>query len=236
MKVLALDSSGLVASVAVLNGDKIICEYTTNYKQTHSVTLMPMVDEVCKAVDLNLKELDLIAVSSGPGSFTGIRIGSATAKGLAHALKIPIAAIPTLEVLANNISYTNCIICPLMDARRQQVYTALYKYEKELIVPITEMMAIEVDDLITILLKQEQEVIFVGDGYLPNKEAIDKGLADRVFHVAPRQHQLQRASCVATLAIAAAKNNKLEDYLNHEPIYLRKSQAEREYDEKISKK
>ena len=131
MKILALDSSGLVASVALLQDETLVAEYTMNYKKTHSQTLLPMLDEIKKAVDLDLETLDAIAVAAGPGSFTGLRIGSATAKGLGLALNKPLIAVPTLEALAYNLYDTpeDTPICPIMDARRKQVYTGMYAFK-----------------------------------------------------------------------------------------------------------
>lgn len=128
MKIVAIDSSGLVASVAVTEDDNLIAEYTTNYKKTHSQTLLPMLDEVKKMIELDLSTLDAIAVSAGPGSFTGLRIGSATAKGLGLALNKPLIGVPTVDALAMNLYGTDQIICPLMDARRSQVYTGIYRF------------------------------------------------------------------------------------------------------------
>ena len=128
MKILALDSSGLVASVAVLENDNCIAEYTINYKKTHSQTLLPMLDEVSKMIELDLNTVDAIAVAAGPGSFTGLRIGSATAKGLGQALEKPLIGIPTVDGLAMNLYGTDKVVCPLMDARRNQTYTGLYEF------------------------------------------------------------------------------------------------------------
>ena len=127
MKILGLDSSGLVAGVAVVEDDVLLAEYTTNYKKTHSQTLLPMLDELRRMIDLDMNMLDAIAVASGPGSFTGLRIGSATAKGLGLALGKPLVEVPTLEGLAWNLCGTDRVVCPLMDARRNQVYAAAYE-------------------------------------------------------------------------------------------------------------
>ena len=126
MKLLALDSSGLVASVAVAEEDNLIGEYTVNYKKTHSQTLLPMLDAVAKMIDLDLDTVDAIAIAKGPGSFTGLRIGSATAKGLGLALDKPIVEIPTVDGLAYNLWGAKDLVCPLMDARRNQTYTGIY--------------------------------------------------------------------------------------------------------------
>ena len=130
MKILGLDSSGLVASAAVVEEDITIAEYTVNYKKTHSQTLIPMLDEIKRMTELDLHTLDAIAIASGPGSFTGLRIGSATAKGLGLALDIPIIPVPTVDALAYNFYGCSALVCPLMDARRNQVYTGLYEFQK----------------------------------------------------------------------------------------------------------
>ena len=119
MKILGLDSSGIVASVAIVEDDVLIAEYTVNYKKTHSQTLLPMLDEIAKMTELDLNSIDAIAVAAGPGSFTGLRIGSATAKGLGLALKKPLIAIPTVEGLAYNLYDISGLICPIMDALLQ---------------------------------------------------------------------------------------------------------------------
>ena len=145
-KVLALDSSGLVASVAIVEGNGfescLLAEYTVNYKKTHSQTLLPMLDEIVQMTELELDTIDAIAVAAGPGSFTGLRIGSATAKGLGLALEKPLVAVPTLDGLAYNLCGTEKIICPLMDARRNQVYTGIYRFEREFEV-VMEQAAME---------------------------------------------------------------------------------------------
>ena len=138
MKILALDSSGLVASVALTEDDDLIAEYTVQYKKTHSQTLLPMLEEIRKMVELDLKEVDAIAVAAGPGSFTGLRIGSATAKGLAFALEKPIIPVPTLDGLAYQMYGTDALVCPIMDARRNQVYTGIYEFRTSMESPMQE--------------------------------------------------------------------------------------------------
>ena len=131
MKILAIDSSGLVAGVAVAEDDTLLAEYTTNYKKTHSQTLLPMLDEVKRMIELDLSSLDAIAVAAGPGSFTGLRIGSATAKGLGLALDKPLIGVSTVDALAMNLYGAEGYICPIMDARRSQVYTGIYTFALE---------------------------------------------------------------------------------------------------------
>lgn len=131
MKVIAIDSSGLVASVAIVEDDTLTGEYNVQYKKTHSQTLLPMLDELKRMVELDLSTVDAIALTKGPGSFTGLRIGSATAKGLGLALDVPLVEIPTLDGLACNLYGTDKLVCPIMDARRNQVYTGIYEYIPE---------------------------------------------------------------------------------------------------------
>ena len=127
MNILGIESSSLVASVAVATEDVVIGEYTVNLKKTHSQTLLPMIDAMMTLLEMDIKEIDAIAVSGGPGSFTGLRIGSATAKGLGLALKKPLIHVPTVDAMAYGLYRAKALICPLMDARRNQVYTGLYR-------------------------------------------------------------------------------------------------------------
>ena len=141
MKLLGMDSSGLTASVAIVDEESLVAEYTVNYKKTHSQTLVPMLDEIVKMTELDLKTVDAIAIAKGPGSFTGLRIGSATAKGLGFALNIPIIEVPTTDGLAFNMVGTDRLVAPIMDAKRDQVYTGLYEFSDNDLVTIQESTA-----------------------------------------------------------------------------------------------
>ena len=131
MRILALDSSGLVATVAIVEDQQTVAEYTVNYKKTHSQTLLPMLAEIVKMTEFDLDTIDAIAVAGGPGSFTGLRIGSATAKGLGLALDKPLIHVPTVDGMAYNLFGNAGLICPIMDARRDQVYTGIYRFEDD---------------------------------------------------------------------------------------------------------
>ena len=148
MKILGIDSSSLVASVAIVTDDIMTAEYTINYKKTHSQTLLPMIDEISKMIELDLATIDGIAVAAGPGSFTGLRIGSATAKGLGLALGKPLLSIPTLEGLAYNLYGTDALVCPIMDAKRNQVYTGIYEFVNNELKEIMGQTAISIDQLL----------------------------------------------------------------------------------------
>ena len=177
MKILGIDSSGLVASAAILSDDTVVSEFTVNNKKTHSQTLLPMIEQVVKMAGIELEELDAIAVAAGPGSFTGLRIGSSTAKGMALALKKPILSIPTLEGLAYRLTpVTDELVCPLMDARRNQVYTGIYQNKKEGIEAVRQQEAVAIEELIEQVNALERPVVFLGDGVPVQKEALEANL------------------------------------------------------------
>lgn len=239
MKILALDSSGLVATIAVMENDVMLAEYTTCHKKTHSQTLIPMLDEIKKMIELDMQSIDAIAVTKGPGSFTGLRIGCATAKGLGLALDCPLIAIPTVDALAYNMYGSSALICPLMDARRDQVYTGLYRFEKKddnyTMVCELPQCAVSIEEILNIVNTWEQEVIFLGDGVPVYKEKI-KDMCQVEYSFAPAGFNRQRASSVGLLgAIMYAEGNYVSaDEM--EPDYLRLSQAERERMEMEEKK
>ena len=231
MKILALDSSGLVASVAVMEDENMLAEYTMNYKKTHSQTLLPMLDEMGKMIDLDLNTVDAIAVAGGPGSFTGLRIGSATAKGLGLALKKPLISIPTVDGLAYNLCGTDKIVCPLMDARRNQVYTGIYQFEGNEMKVLEAQMAVDIKEIAEKLNALGKEVIFLGDGWPVYAEKLAEMLTIP-YMAAPAHMSRQRAGALAALAMYYAKEGRMETAVEHQPGYLRLSQAERERAEK----
>ena len=237
MKILALDSSSLTASVAVVEDDITIAEYTVNYKKTHSQTLLPMMDEIIKMTEQNLEEMDAIAVAAGPGSFTGLRIGSATVKGLAAALNKPIVSVPTVDGLAANLYGTDKVVCPLMDARRNQTYTGLYEFVKKEdayeMYCIKEQCAVDLLEILEAINALGREVIFLGDGVPVFKEKISEVLTVP-YSFAPNICNRQRASVVGWVGMQLFKKGIYESAVSHAPEYLRLSQAERERNSKIN--
>lgn len=231
MKVLALDSSGLVASIAIVQDDELLGEYTINHKKTHSQTLLPMLDEVAKMIELDMNTIDFIAVSAGPGSFTGLRIGSATAKGLALALDKQIVSVPTIDAMAYNLWGSEWQICPIMDARRNQVYTGLYQFEDEHMNTILSECVLMIEEIIARINESGKKTIFLGDGVAAFREYIEENIKVP-YKFAPANNNKQRASSVAALGIELYKEGKAEDAKVHKPEYLRLSQAERERQEK----
>lgn len=244
MRVLAIDSSGMTATVAVVEDTQTIAEYTVNFKKTHSQTLLPMIDTMGKMIELDLKSIDAIAVAGGPGSFTGLRIGSATAKGLGLALEKTLIHVPTVDGLAYNLYGCQDIICPIMDARRKQVYTGMYTFarrelegskETELVLDVLEAQnASPIDELIERLNIHGRPVVFLGDGVPVYQDVIREKM--RVpFSFAPASANRQRAAVVGALGIQYYKEGKFETAMEHQPDYLRVSQAERERAEKERK-
>ena len=224
MKILAIDTSALTATAAILSEDRLIGEISTTTKLTHSQTIMPMIDELLKKVSIDITDIDLFACSEGPGSFTGLRIGIGTIKGLAYGLGKPVVGVSTLEALAHNIDVTDLVICPIMDARRGQVYNGLYKYNDGRLTCIEEPRALSIEELCQELTER---TIFVGDGVNVHKEKIKALLGNKAVFASP-QNLLQRAGSVA---YAAQKKESVsaEDLT---AVYLRKPQAEREREER----
>ncbi len=231
MKILAIESSGLVASVAVTENNTLLGEYTMNHKKTHSQTLLPMLDELAKMIELDLTSIDAIAVSMGPGSFTGLRIGSATAKGLGLALDKPIIPVPTVDALAFNLWGTEKLVCPLMDARRQQAYTGLYTFENGRLHTIVPQCAVDISEVVAEVNKHNRPVIFLGDGVPVFREYLAEHITVP-YEFAPATCHIQRAVSVAALGEVLFEKGIVEHAREHKPEYLRLSQAERELKEK----
>ena len=235
MKILAIDSSGLVATVALVEDDNLIAEYTIHHKKTHSQTLMPMLSEIKNMTELDLESVEAIAVAKGPGSFTGLRIGAATAKGLAMGLHKPIIEVPTLEGMAYQMYGTSAAICPIMDARRNQVYTGLYQFvageEGYEMKTLQEGCACDILECIDFVNANGKEVVFLGDGVEVFADVIREKCEVPVFF-APAHRRLQSAASVGALALIYAKEGKFTEAKDHAPDYFRVSQAERERMEK----
>lgn len=231
MRILGLDSSGLVASVALVEDDNMLAEYTVNYKKTHSQTLLPMLDEIAKMIELDLNTIDTIAISGGPGSFTGLRIGSATAKGLGLALKKPLIQIPTVDGLAYNLYGCKDMVCPLMDARRNQTYTGLYRFDAEGMHVLEPQCAVGINEILAKINDLGQAVVFLGDGVPVFRDYIKEN-CKVPYSFAPAHMNKQRAGAVAALGEKYYQEGKVQTAEEHRPDYLRLSQAERERMEK----
>lgn len=237
MKILAIDSSGQTASVAVWEDDLTLAEFSIHAKKTHSQTLLPMLEAVREKIELDMETIDAIAVTSGPGSFTGLRIGSATAKGFGFALNKPIVPVPTLEGLVYNLYGTDRIVCPLMDARRSQTYTGLYEFAADGangydMNVIKEQCAVAIEEILGACNEQASKengrgIVFLGDGVPVFREEIER-LLTVPYSFAPAHMNRQRAAAVAALAAKYYRQGKVRAAAEYAPEYLRLSQAERE--------
>ena len=230
MRILSLDTATEVAACAVIENNNLLGETILNYKKQHSVILMPMIDSLLKNLNLSIQDIDGFVVSKGPGSFTGLRIGMATIKGLSQGTKKPFVSVSTLDALAYNMCYTSGIICPVLDALRGNVYTALYTFEGSTLKQISDHMVVSVEELITILSQYNQPVCFIGDGIQKNKELLNS--IDKVSF-APSNLNIVRASSLGELGLQLLSQGVEESLHNSGPVYLRKSQAERELDKKM---
>ncbi len=233
MNILGIESSSLVASVAIVTDQVLTAEYTVNFKKTHSQTLLPMLDEIVTMTGFELETIDAIAVSAGPGSFTGLRIGSATGKGLGLALDKPMISIPTVDAMAYNLYGCAAIVCPIMDARRDQVYTGIYENKDGFSIR-KEGCAMDINELILELNQMGDTVIFLGDGVPVYKKQIEESMTVP-FSFAPAHVNRQRAASVAALGSLYYEEGKLVTAAEHAPDYLRKPQAEREREEQEAK-
>lgn len=227
MLVLGIDTATSVCSVALADENKIIGEYSLNIKKTHSQRLMPLIQGLVRDSGLLKEDIEGIAVACGPGSFTGIRIGTVTAKSLAQALKVPVAGIPTLDILAAQFPYFNGLICPVLDARREEVYTAVYRSPAAVLERITEYRAVPLSELLDFLLEREEKrIIFLGDGLKRYGEIINRTLGDRVLEP-PLSLRVNRAALTVQLGLEKFKRNEnLKSYLTLQPFYLRRPEAE----------
>ena len=230
MRILAVDTSSTVATAAIVDDDKLVCECVLNNKLTHSQTIMPIIDECFKKSELTPNDIDLFAVAEGPGSFTGLRIGVTTVKGLAHAVNKPVVGVNTLEAMAYNLPFCPYVICPIMDARRAQVYNAVYKIENGELAAIKEPRALSLEELLSELEEMGEQVVFLGDGVGVHQDTIKEKLKEKAMF-APSNACMQRASGVC---LAAEKKETIH-YSKLAPVYLRKSQAERELEERGNK-
>ena len=228
MKILALDSTAKVASVALCEDGLLLGELTLNNGNTHSQTLLPMVEFLLNKFELSPADIDLFAAAVGPGSFTGVRIGAATVKGLAFGRKAPCAGVSTLEALAYNLCDHNGLICPVMNARRQQVYTALFRAKDGVLERLMPDSAIAIAELDQKLAAFDEPIRLCGDGY-------DITLPLLTHAVIPTSERYRHQSAYSVAQVARKMQNvgELCTDITLSPIYLRLSQAERERAERL---
>ncbi|EOR21342.1 MULTISPECIES: tRNA (adenosine(37)-N6)-threonylcarbamoyltransferase complex dimerization subunit type 1 TsaB [Clostridium] len=231
MIVLSIDSASKVATAALLDENNLIAEYTINNKMEHSTLIMDMVDKLLSDSNLSIDDIDGFIVSKGPGSFTGLRIGMATVKGLSFGANKPYVSISSLDALAYSLVSFDGIICPVMDALRDSVYTCLYKGNNGKLEKLIDYSALELDDLIKILKDKNEKVMFTGDGLIKHKDYLSTNLNNSFF--APNHLSIIRASSLGDLGIKLLLDNKCDE-LNSSPFYLKKPQAQRELEKRLA--
>ena len=233
MNILMIDTSGPACGVAVMKDGSIVCELQLTSGKTHSQRVMPMVDQALNMCEMQVSDVDLFGVVVGPGSFTGVRIGVSSVKALAHAAGKPCIGVDALEALAANVSGFDGVVCPILDARAQQVYGAMF----ECGMPPVRLMEDEAEKLSLFLDRVEatgKNALFLGDGVAPLKNAIIERLGEKA-HFAPAQHLGLRAASACALAAEYAKDeSNIKDCMTLLPLYLRAPQAERERAAKLA--
>lgn len=235
MKILSIDSSAKAASVCLCEDETILGEFFINTKLTHSETLMPMVSALMSSTKYKLQDIDVFAVSAGPGSFTGVRIGISAVKGMSFALNKPCVVVSTLEAMAYNFSDRECLVLSAMDARREQVYNAIFRANNGKVERLTEDRAISIEQLKKEVESEynEENIIFVGDGADLCYNSFDKDLFS--IRLSPEHLRYQRASGVSRVALNKISEWDLVSSEELRPIYLRQSQAERLRSEQIKR-
>ncbi len=230
MKILGIESAGITASCAISEDKTLLCEYTQNHKKTHSEKLMPLIVKAMEDREIKLKDIEVIAVSRGPGSYTGLRIGAAIAKGLAQAADIPIIAVPTMQALAANVFDSNRYIVPILDAKAGRVYSGIYKWENDNLITVKEQFPTDIHELADIIKSLDKECVLNGDGSVNYREVLENSANNIAF--APEKYNILSASSVNYIGFQLIKENKLISCYEFSPEYLRASQAERMSDVK----
>lgn len=231
MKILAIDTSAVAASAAIAQEDKLIGEFYVNTGITHSQTLMPMLDELLKTSKTDIKEIDAVAVNAGPGSFTGVRIGVAAAKGIAFPADIKCVSVSTLHSMAYNLLACDCVVCAVMDARCSQVYNALFRNTRGKVERLTEDRAMSIEELCEELKSYNERIILVGDGTSICYEFMKDKLSN--VEPAPENIRYQKASSTAMAAFEKINNAQFVSCEELMPTYLRLPQAQRELNKKL---
>lgn len=233
MIVLSIDSSSPVATCALLRDDCLLGEYVINNKREHSVLVMKFIEMLLKDNDLDIDEVDGFVVSKGPGSFTGLRIGMATIKGLSFGSNKPYISVSSLDALAYSSINFDGIICPIMDALRDSVYTCIYTNDNGSLKPLIDYSALDLEELVSLLKEKGEKVLFTGDGIIKHKSYLQEHLPNSIF--APNHLSLVRASSLGELGLKLLLDGQCDD-ANSAPLYLKKPQAERELEKRMALK
>lgn len=229
MVILGIDTSSNVGSVALMDHNKLIGEFSINTSKTHSQKLMILIKNLLEACDMKIDDIDAVAVSIGPGSFTGLRIGLATARALCHAKDKKIIGINSLDALAQNVSFYDSIVLSVMDAQRKNLYATFYSFEKGMIKEEIATHIYSIEELKNKIESMDKKVLIVGEGADIYEEDFTN---TSNCQIAQRSQRLSKASSLCELATYRYNESKFDDYYSLVPLYIRKSQAEVDYDKK----
>ncbi|KRQ87702.1 tRNA threonylcarbamoyladenosine biosynthesis protein TsaB [Caloramator mitchellensis] len=230
MRVLAIESSSTVASVAVVTDEKVEGEVYINNKLQHSVLLFPIIENLFKTLGIKVDDLDAVAVSGGPGSFTGLRIGVSAAKGIAQGRDLKFIGVSSLDALAFMQNSFDGVIVPMMDALRENVYTAIYKFENDELIKLHDYDALHIDELVEKLIEYDK-VLFCGDAIKLHAEKLKNILKN--IYLSKNISTYPRAAAIGEIALKRLKDGISDNINTYSPIYIRKSQAEREYEKRV---
>ncbi|MDI6800483.1 MAG: tRNA (adenosine(37)-N6)-threonylcarbamoyltransferase complex dimerization subunit type 1 TsaB [Thermodesulfovibrionales bacterium] len=222
MRLLAIETSTTLGGVAIMDDDALLAESRINVKVTHSERIMSEIDHTLKMAGLTMDDIDVFAVAIGPGSFTGLRVGLSTAKGLVYATGKKLVSVPTLEALAWSLPYSRYQVCPVLDARKKEVYAAIFKWSDNGFVRATDECPIKIDTLLSLI---NEPTVFLGEGALIYKDSIEKRLLNNAIFAQPHI-MVPSSSNVAYLGMIKAKKREYENPIKLVPRYLRKSEAE----------
>lgn len=228
MKILGIDTSTKIATIAVIDEEKVLGEYTLNQEMSHSENLIPMIKELLNNLYIKIEDIDLYGVAIGPGSFTGLRIGVAAVKSLAHLFNKPIVGVSTLQGMAYNLPH-NEIVIPMIDARRDRVYTGVYSWENGILKTIKADDVLEMEVLLD-ELKDYDTIVVNGDGSILYKDRLIHNLKDVKFST--KGQNICKATSICELALLKYNNGELDDFYTLAPEYLRETQAQRELNER----
>lgn len=222
MKLLAVETATMLGGVAIMDDMTLVTESKINVRVTHSERLMKEIDHALSMAGLEIGDIDVFGISAGPGSFTGLRVGLSTIKGLVYATGKKFVGVPTLEAFAWNVPYSDSLVCPLLDARRKEVYAAAYKWEGSGFQTVVDAQALKIDNILSMI---EEPAVFIGEGALIYRDAISSRLGEKASFGFPPQ-MVPSASNVSYLCMMKALNGLYDDALPAVPAYLRRSEAE----------
>jgi tRNA threonylcarbamoyladenosine biosynthesis protein TsaB len=222
MKLLAVETATMMGGVAIMDGDKLVAESRLNIRVTHSERLMREIDIALKGASMNISEIDVFGIAIGPGSFTGLRVGLSAIKGLVYATGKKLVTAPTLEAMAWNVPFSDCLVCPMLDARRKEVYAALFRWKGNGFERVITEGAFSVDRLLPMI---QEKTVFIGEGALIYRDAIARAMESKALFGAP-QHMQPSPASVAFLCSQKAARGEYADALAASPAYHRRSEAE----------